>query len=114
MKSNNKLIADFLGYTQPHPDYPNTSYWYKKNEEPLCLLMFDSDWNWLIKAVEKIESIKDKNGDCIYIFEILLTNVNITDNRNVLPIIEIYEQTKINAVYTAVVEFIKYYNELNK
>lgn len=23
---NNKLIAEFLGYSQPHPDYPNTTY----------------------------------------------------------------------------------------
>lgn len=109
-KQNNELIAKFLGYTQPHPDYPNTTYWYKKNEEPLCLLMFDSDWNWLIKAVEKIETIEDFKYD----FYIRQGVAIVIDKELKKDIITIDSDIKINAVYTAVIEFIKYHNELNK
>jgi len=51
--NNNELIAEFLGYTQPHPKYPGTTYWYKEGEEPLTILSFDTDWNWLMEVVEK-------------------------------------------------------------
>ena len=97
MESNNIIIAEFLGYTQPHPDYPNASYWYKENEEPLCLLMFDKDWNWLMKAVV----------ECFNKFEFINDDLNFKLNDALL-------ETNIDTLYNAVVEFIKYYNELNK
>jgi len=53
MKANNELIAEFMGYSQPHPDYPSTTYWYKEGNEPLVILLFDTDWNWLMEVVEK-------------------------------------------------------------
>lgn len=54
---NNKLLARFLGYTQPHPDYPNSTYWYKEGEEPLTILLFDTNWDWLMRVVEEISDI---------------------------------------------------------
>lgn len=107
---NNKLIAEFLGYVQPHPDYPNSTYWYKKDESPLTILSFNYDWNWLIKAVDKIEEIEDEEGFSQYVFEILMTSVNIIDNRYALPVVETFERTKIEATYKAVIEFINFYN----
>ena len=101
-KANNELIADFLGYTQPHPDYPNASYWYKENEEPLCLLLFDSDWNWLIKAVEKIYQT-----DLYY-------DKYIDYNSYIFSSGEIKLSTNINRVYEQVIDFIKWHNEFNK
>lgn len=57
MKENNELLARFLGYRQPHPDYPNSTYWYKEGEEPLTILLFDTSWDWLMKVVEEISDI---------------------------------------------------------
>lgn len=113
IEDNNKLIAEFLGYVQPHPDYPKSTYWYKKDESPLTILPFNYDWNWLMKVVDKIEDIEDEEGFSRYVFEIFLSNVNIIDNRYILPVIETYERTKIEATYNAVIEFIKYYNNEN-
>lgn len=108
--NNNKLIAEFLGYTQPHPDYPNASYWYKENKEPLTLLLFDSDWNYLIEAVEKIESLNnwvEISGGIQNICLIGSTNSSCES-------FKIISDTKINATYKAVIKFIKWHNELNK
>ena len=105
---NNKLIAEFLGYTQPHPNYENTTYWYKKEEEPLTILLFDTDWNWLIEAVEKIEHIDSidvnilTNGTRIY--EWRTGGEVIVDNSA-----DISFEHKIEHVYDAVVKFIKWY-----
>lgn len=57
MKENNELLARFLGYRQPHPDYPNSTYWYKEGEEPLAILLFDTSWDWLMRVVEEISDI---------------------------------------------------------
>ena len=75
MTENNKLFAEFLGYKYyPHP-LPNCG-WRKENcnispklnkqgkvgeRDYLCRLhkdlAFDTDWNWLMQVVEKIESL---------------------------------------------------------
>ena len=88
MNPDNKLIAEFLGYSQPHPDYPDTTYWYKKDFPPLTILSFDTDWNWLIQVVKKIESLNKLDSVLI--------------------------NTDIKEVYNACVEFIKWYNEQPK
>jgi hypothetical protein len=103
---NNRMLADFLGYTQPHPQYPDSSYWYKQGEEPLVLLSFDRDWNWLIEVVEKVESL----GYELFIetFEIRIEKYRETLFRQHT---KVSSQTKIEAVYNACVEFVKWYNE---
>jgi len=90
---NNRLIAEFLGYTQPHPDYPTTSYWYKEGEEPLVYLSFNTDWNWLMKAVEKILNLSLQSDS-------MEDYYNITDS---IP--------KIDQCYKAVVKFVEEYNK---
>lgn len=110
---NNKLIAEFLGYTQPHPNYENTTYWYKKEEEPLTILLFDTDWNWLIKAVEKIENITINN----ITFDVFITkektHIHYSKNNEWFSNIFLHEgNTKIENTYNAVVEFIDFYNKL--
>ena len=103
VEDNNKLIAEFLGYTQPHPDYPGATYWYKKDESPLTLLLFDSDWNWLMEVVEKIESL----NFIVYIETNYCQLYNATNHEELIK--SIYS-TKIESVYNACVEFIKWYN----
>jgi hypothetical protein len=84
---NNKLIAEFLGYSQPHPDYPNTTYWYKKDCQPLTILLFHSDWSWLMRVVEKIERLG-------YVFEIKITGCRINQIENGSIIVLRWEEDK--------------------
>jgi len=94
MKANNELIADFLGYTRPNPDHPNTSYWYKDGQQPLTILLFDTNWDWLMLAIEKILDISIE-------LDSMEMYYNITDS---IP-------NKVQT-YEAIIEFIKYYNNL--
>jgi hypothetical protein len=102
---NNKLLAEFLGYTQPHPDYPHTTYWYKKDEAPLTMLSFDTDWNWLMEVVEKIENYNEftsvlfaPQGCAI---DVCIENGFAFSNDC---------NTKIEAVYNACIAFVQWYN----
>jgi hypothetical protein len=90
---NNKLLAEFLGYTQPHPDYPHTTYWYKEGEAPLTMLSFDTDWNWLVEVVKKCYLLDTSTGahyEAIYYS---------------------FADLDIKKTYNACVEFVKHYNE---
>jgi len=97
---NNKLIAEFLGYTQPHPRYPKTSYWYKQDKEPLTILLFDSDWNWLMEVVNKIESLG-------FVFEIKKNWARISRKGENIVLRWEDDKNKIDATYNACIEFIK-------
>lgn len=94
---NNKLIAEFIG-TDVTVDmyYLETSKRYVNKND----LKFHSDWNWLMQVVEKIESLEDNNHlmDCF-------------KQSNKVCGLPIY--TKIDKVYNACIEFIKWYNEQN-
>lgn len=110
-QENNKLIAEFMGYIDNGCSEegflinPVTNY-----DEEICELKFHSDWNWIMSVVEKIETLN-------YDFKILGGNwVIITDidpDRNEgEEIIEIGgKESKLKAVHTAVIEFIKWYNK---
>lgn len=108
---NNKLIAEFLEWNKGE-NYSNEFQFYEAFRESVYQttpseMKFHSDWNWLMPVVEKIESLD-------FIFEILSTRVDIADYRVIAfkkrfePIIK---ETKIEAVYNACIEFIKWYNE---
>ncbi|MEX0598836.1 MAG: hypothetical protein WD512_20300 [Candidatus Paceibacterota bacterium] len=108
---NNKLIAEFLGYSQPHPFYPKTTYWYKQGKEPLVSLSFHSDWNWLMEVVEQIEKLPLFPNDNSFNVTIGATKYcTIQDSNGEVVEITAMEETKILSVYKAVVEFIKWYN----
>lgn len=114
---NNKLLAEFIGYTQPHPEYPSTTYWYKKDKQPLAILLFDSDWNWLMQIVEKIQLL-----DIVHEYNRSYDNVFKTWECYLIPayknsfgyIRSLSKNSEIEAVYNACVEFVKWYNEQNK
>ena len=101
----NKIIAEFLNLTSQVifeqvfavSENGKTNF-YKKDE-----LKFHSDWNWLMEVVEKIESLGYRIEIVKHICRIYLSNKET---------IIISENTpKIEAVYIACVEFIKWYNE---
>lgn len=68
-------------------------------------LKFNSDWNWLMMVIEKIEKTK---GVTVQVAEvgcrILLFGKDIAMT---------HSDTKIQAVYGSVVKYINYYNEIN-
>jgi hypothetical protein len=106
---NNKMLAEFLGYTQPHSDYPNSTYWYKESEAPLTILLFDTDWNWLMQVVEKIEIL----GYDVMVKGISCTISPLLNEETIVQLVLGDRSRKIELVYSACVEFIKWYNENN-
>jgi hypothetical protein len=65
--------------------------------------MYDRDWNWLMPVVEKIESLN---------FKTTITNHICRIERVIFDDIVFSEDMpKIQAVYNACVEFIKWYNQ---
>jgi len=86
---NNKLILEFMG--EPHKVWQDLAY--------------HSDWNWLMEVVEKIENLGSKSAIVNHLGKHIFT-VSLNDN-----IISEDGNTKIEAVYNACVEFIKWYNE---
>ena len=125
--TDNKLIAEFMGYKQSTSkevgaNLVNNVYeWYLKDVEYYYIngdyhredyLLFHLDWNWLMKVVDKIESL----GYCLVIGG--RTTKNYCEIRGeaddfTTKYSDSYGETKIEATYKAVIEFIKYYNNEN-
>ena len=109
---NNKLIAEFLSLKM-HPCETIEKLKFLPIEERglyngyfIDELKFHSDWNWLMEVVEKIESLGYRIEIVKHICRIYLSNKET---------IIISENTpKIESVYLACVEFIKWYNNQNK
>jgi hypothetical protein len=105
---NNKLMAEFMG---------NKNYSYCNNDNAVYFNLidnkgkeikgnYDSDWNWLMQAVEKIDSVLPDDS----VITIQYKDCHIPVNEGEFDIY-INATTKIEAVYNACVEFIKWYNE---
>ena len=97
---NNKLIAEFMGATEVKKDtykFPN------RTGLPLQIgtINYHSDWNWLMEVLDKIEGL----GVVVEIRENVCYISPFPNNY-----ISELEQTKLQATYKAVVEFIKWYN----
>ena len=106
---NNRLIAKFLKWDVNSlttiPKNLHLSNLELDNGEFLEL-KFDSDWNWLMAAVEKIE-ITNKINEGVDDF------YNVTIGYGIECTIEHIckcNHTKIKSTYDAVVEFIEWYN----
>ena len=109
---NNKIIAEFLS-VKMHPCETIEKLKFLPMEERGLYngyfvedLKYHEDWNWLMEVVENIESLGYRIEIVKHICRIYLSNKET---------IIISENTpKIEAVYNAVVEFIKWYNNQNK
>ena len=109
METNNNLIAEFLGYIDNGCSEegflidPKTNY-------DVCIdsLQFHTDWNWLMQVVEKIESLDGHLHICD-------NDVFVHFPKRIKGCVRINGESlklsKIEAVYNACVEFIKWYNE---
>ena len=124
---NNKLIAEFMGVFDKILSTGNIHSWsdapfYYTTEDTREKVIkniskyskYSKDWNWLMKVVEKIESIED----CVYQVDILQEGCKILKRCCLLIDKRVgkleSDTTKIESVYNACVEFIKWYNEQNK
>lgn len=98
MKTDNELIAEFMGF------HGNK-------------LIYDTSWDWLVKVLERIES---KGYDNAVFFD----GLHSINERNdfiiykkqggATELIRNKSNTKIKAVYGGVVSFIRWYNSQNK
>ena len=88
--TNNKLIAEFMGYKVFSK---GTKCYSPKYDEGLEPMKFHKSWDWLMPVVEKIEDyLSDNVGKVGYFDDGLISN-------------------DIEVRYQAVVEFIKTYND---
>lgn len=91
VEEDNKIIAKFMGFNIDKRN-PNT-------------ILYHSDWNWLMEVVEKIES----KGFDVFINTCVCRISDVGEDR--FEDIETFNSNnKIQAVYSAVVEFINWYN----
>jgi len=117
----NKLILEFLntdvnndgtyelakfGTIRPNGDF-KTSFTAEQTK-------FHKDWNWLMEVVDKIESLNDGAYD-VNILKNGTEIINYSETTIVISnVCNISYENKIEHTYSAVVEFIKWYNEQNK
>ena len=113
----NKLCADVMGWQNlnddSYPEYltPMGDFYSLKN------LMFDSDWNWIMMVIEKIEGLGFNTDSYSPIqgsveLEDTLHQFNIWDKIN--PEIQGRAKTKKEATIQAIYKFLIWYNENNK
>ena len=126
MEENNKIIAEFMGFTfEKNIGYYDNEMlleqivYEQQNGNCFDELLFNKDWNWLMAVVEKIENIKIKDysistditDDKTFInvwhygdggkWSILISNLNE----------EYKDFNKMQRTYKAVVKFINFYNK---
>ena len=128
---SNKLIAEFMGaeVQQPYSEIEGLSglmFYYPKDTSPdifrnlpLSAIKYNSSFAWLMPVIDKIEALYEGNvsitisGVRCHLSLIMGTRYPIaTDFIEDIP--QCYSgscDSKIIAVYTTVVEFIKWYNQ---
>lgn len=118
---SNRLIVDFMGikshmYSPDNYGWADQPYYSIHEDTPekvmkgiVSYVKYDSDWNWLMKVVEKIESIVFSN-DVFYNLNILGGCQVYIVSSNMEELVDISGETKLLSVYKACVEFIKWYN----
>ena len=130
-QENNKLISEFMGFTLDTPPNIGGAVWYDNEEVYLHIssefkhsncfkeLQFHTSWDWLMPVVEKIEDffiIDNKNLEfqlVSYEDEIKIVAKHPDKKWEVIIEVDADGSGKRENTYKAVVEFIKYYNQLN-
>ena len=105
--NSNKLIAEFMGmtYGDPNDDSVMIQTTPQGNEVvPIESMEYHTSWDWMMSVVEKIESLRDPNGNA-YRFSIDMCNAQIEGT----TIGVLGGAYKLDTVYKAVVQFIKNY-----
>lgn len=110
---HNKLIAEFMGGTESKDGVFSVCGKFGIERILTMNLEYHTSWDWLMPVVEKIENLEyiDRMGRFHFNainFEENYTCV-VTDKEEYFTQVE--GETKIDATYLSVVEFIKWYNE---
>jgi hypothetical protein len=119
---NNRLIAEFLGQKSELYEFPQFGYMNTKGdfitEFNDSQLKFHKDWNWLMFLVEKIEALDEKSFETTSHFNGFINkrlyntafinskNYEVISSGNLMG-------SRIESVYTAILAFIKHYNNQN-
>lgn len=105
---NNKLIAEFMGKEKcKRCEIDCGGYYFGALIFTPLEMKYNNSWDWLMPVVEKINQdyvgfrIKFGNVNCL---------VDVFDNLKNPPVKKIINPDAKTAIYTAVVEFIKWYN----
>jgi hypothetical protein len=131
MEENNRIIAEFMGWSI-HPKHGDKYLinkskdrvnlpWYSECNWEASLREFNyhSDWNILIPVVEKIESIKypyhGRFGIYISSNSCTIQSTNFRPDKPIPNSPHYYDtvvlDNKIESVYNAVLRFINFYNK---
>jgi len=98
---NNKLIAEFMGYKNIANDEDKQDY---LND----ILQYHKDWNLLMLAVEKIESL----GYTVTIAGVMCKITKVLDIENSIVSYVLGDKSrKLELVYITLTAFIKWYNQ---
>lgn len=107
----NKIIAEFMGYKERLGRY------IRKNENELIYLTlpmkYHTSWDWLMPVVEKIRKMENGVGGCFTFnwHDYRVWFSGWSDGSGVISeCCMISGTTPINAVYKAVVQFVKWHN----
>ena len=106
----NKLIVEFMGAEVVEHPRKTVFKFNGGNVINLVSLKFHSDWNELMKVVEKIESLE--YNDIHYEFQIYGgCSVYVMSNNGEEVVCVDNEESKILCLYKAIIKFIIMYNE---
>ena len=114
MKTDNELIAEFMGACEDHVHAKLGDYvWFKEPLFKIHLykkadLKYHTSWDWLMPVVEKIDILYSDNFPPDFLKKILAKEPNGTEPY--LDVIALPLSTPIGEAHKAVVEFIKWYN----
>ena len=112
MEKNNRLIAEFMGYTLNENDEYPIEYITVQGHWDNCSIQdlnYHKSWDWLMKVVEKIEkefcstNIHYYSQKQMYSVEFLGFNIEYDNSE--------YGDDKMKILYNSCVKFINFYNK---
>lgn len=119
IEEKNKMIAAFEGYKVDY-GFDKKGVLFAGHHIRLNQLRYHESWDWLMPVVDKIESSvfpigTSKFGDeGIHVDVQMISGVcEITDeDRNGTLEINVFANSKLDATYQAVIQFIEWYNSI--
>lgn len=104
----NELIARFMGWKEIDPNTEDGQFIHDNfpDLEKPSEMKYHFSYDWIMKVVEKIEDSLPEGSECI----IVNTTCVIDDYANGVSF-SATENTKIEAIFCAVCEYITWYNE---
>lgn len=72
---------------------------------------YHDDISWLWPVIEKIEAITNEDGDCLYNVIIEQCWCTILNVKTSVDISSIDADTKLEAIWLAIIEFLEWYNK---